>query len=70
MSDQAPPIVITPGETLCYRCVGPRGDSLVVPGEEEQRHHLFHDDGSVNEDDRHHYERGGSRIPLGHAEEA
>ena len=70
MSDQAPPIEITPVEPLCFRCVGPRGDSLVMPGEEEERQHLYHNDGSINEDDRRHYEAGGWRAPIGHTEEA
>jgi hypothetical protein len=70
MNDRAPYTGITPLVPLCFRCLGPRGDSLVMPGEEEQRQHLFHSDGSINEDDRHHHEAGGWRAPIGHTEEA
>ena len=68
MSDQAPPVEIVPVKPLCYRCLGPRGVSLLMPGED--RNHIFHDSGEITEDDRHRYERGGSQAPLGHAEEA
>ncbi len=70
MTDRAPCIVIAPAVPLCYRCRGPRGDPLVMPGEEGGREHLFHSDGSINEDDRHHCEARGWRAPIGAADEA
>ena len=57
MSDRAPYVEITPVEPLCFKCIGPRGDSLVMP--DEDRTHLFHDDGSLNLDDAWRYENGG-----------
>ena len=68
MTDRAPHVRIVPVRPLCSKGVGPRGDSLVM--QSEDRTDLFHDDGSLNDDDRHHYEAGGGRAPIGHAEEA
>ena len=57
MSDRAPYVEITPVEPLCFKCIGPRGDSLVMP--DEDRTHLWHDDGTVNDDDAYLYQQDG-----------
>ena len=41
MSDQAPPVEIMPVKPLCHRCFGPRGVSLLMPGDD--RNHIFHE---------------------------
>ena len=64
MTDLAPFVYIEPLLPLCYKCIGPRGDSLEMPGED--RRHPFHDDGTVNDDDIEHWLPGGEFASLGH----
>ena len=62
MTDQAAFIHIEPVQPWCWKCRGPLGDSI---GTEP---HPFHDDGSVNEDDIHLWERGGEFAALRYAQ--
>ena len=59
-ADRAPHIEIVPLVPLCFKCIGPRGDSIIEPFED--RRHPFCDDGSVNEDDVHHWIDGGEKM--------
>ena len=54
---------IEPVEPWCWKCRGPRGDSIGTDP------HPWHDDGSVNEDDMHLWERGEEFAAPRHAQD-